>query len=128
MDVEPKHFHYDLTEGDAGRVWIHCETVYKGFVRPEDVSSEILKYLLGLVQKQYPEEPIDRCVISVPAYFDDIQREATIAAGPAPRKTHFHHAFRIVQWIGESETHSRARCFGSGLRIGSESRPNRLCV
>jgi len=43
------------------------------------VANEVVKELLRSVRKEVGEE-IRRCVISVPAYFDEIQREMTAAA------------------------------------------------
>ena len=47
---------------------------------PEQVSSEILKHLKQLAEKALDEE-VSRAVITVPAYFNDAQRQATIEAG-----------------------------------------------
>ena len=47
---------------------------------PEQVSSEILKHLKQLAEESLGEE-VSRAVITVPAYFNDAQRQATIQAG-----------------------------------------------
>ncbi|MBF0523633.1 MAG: Hsp70 family protein [Deltaproteobacteria bacterium] len=47
---------------------------------PESVSSEILKYLKG-VAESYLGYEVTGAVITVPAYFNDLQREATMRAG-----------------------------------------------
>ena len=47
---------------------------------PEQVSSEILKHLKQVAEKALGEE-VSRAVITVPAYFNDAQRQATIEAG-----------------------------------------------
>jgi molecular chaperone DnaK len=47
---------------------------------PEEVSSCILKYLAERASEQLGER-IEKVVITVPAYFDDAQRRATIRAG-----------------------------------------------
>lgn len=47
---------------------------------PEDLSSEILKYL-KICAEEVLGEAIHRAVITVPAYFDDEQRKATVKAG-----------------------------------------------
>ncbi len=47
---------------------------------PEQISSFILIYLKECAE-QYIGEPIDRAVITVPAYFTDEQRRATVEAG-----------------------------------------------
>ena len=47
---------------------------------PEEISAQILSYVRRFAGK-YLEEDICRAVISVPAYFDEIQRQATVEAG-----------------------------------------------
>jgi molecular chaperone DnaK len=49
---------------------------------PVEISSKILAYVREYASK-YLNEEIDRAVISVPAYFDDIQRRETVDAGKA---------------------------------------------
>ena len=53
----------------AGRTWT-----------PEAISAEILKHLKSIAETAMGE-PITRAVITVPAYFHDAQRQATIEAG-----------------------------------------------
>ncbi len=48
---------------------------------PEEVSSEILKKLKADAEAYYNGEPVTRAVITVPAYFNDAQRNATKKAG-----------------------------------------------
>lgn len=48
--------------------------------RPEDLSALILKTLKSDAEK-FLGETVNRAVISVPAYFNDVQRKATYAAG-----------------------------------------------
>jgi molecular chaperone DnaK len=47
---------------------------------PEDIQAELLKYLARCAG-DYLGEKIDRAVITVPAYFTDVQRRATVRAG-----------------------------------------------
>lgn len=47
---------------------------------PIALSAKLLEYVKTYVS-EYMEEEIERAVISVPAYFDDIQRQATVKAG-----------------------------------------------
>ena len=47
---------------------------------PEEVSSFILKYLLECAERHLGEK-VERAVITVPAYFSDEQRRATVEAG-----------------------------------------------
>jgi molecular chaperone DnaK len=48
--------------------------------RPEEISAMILKALLEQASRQLGE-PLHKAVITVPAYFNDAQRQATIEAG-----------------------------------------------
>ena len=47
---------------------------------PQEVSAMILQYLKGYAE-DYLGEKVDKAVISVPAFFNDAQRQATIDAG-----------------------------------------------
>lgn len=47
---------------------------------PVELSAKLLEYVKSYAS-EYLNEPITRAVISVPAYFDDIQRQATVEAG-----------------------------------------------
>jgi molecular chaperone DnaK len=47
---------------------------------PEEISAEVLKKLKGDAER-YFNEPVTRAVITVPAYFNDAQRNATKKAG-----------------------------------------------
>jgi len=48
--------------------------------RPEEISAEILRALKAAAEQDLGH-PVTRAVITVPAYFDDAQRRATLAAG-----------------------------------------------
>lgn len=48
--------------------------------KPEEIASFIVKYLIGYA-KEYLGKSIENAVISVPAYFSDEQRRATVKAG-----------------------------------------------
>lgn len=50
------------------------------FFSPVELSSMLLDYVKRYAS-QYLEEAVTRAVISVPAYFDDIQRQAVVEAG-----------------------------------------------
>lgn len=49
------------------------------YVKPEEISSKILSTLIKTVEEA-TQERVTRAVIGVPAYFNDIQREATLKA------------------------------------------------
>lgn len=51
-----------------------------GQLLPEEVSAHVLAKLLEAAE-EFGGEAISKAVISVPAYFDEEQREATITAG-----------------------------------------------
>jgi molecular chaperone DnaK len=68
---------YTIVEGPHGDVRIRIrETVYS----VPEVSAFILQEM-KLIGEQYLGEPIERAVITVPAYFNDNQRQATKDAG-----------------------------------------------
>ncbi len=48
---------------------------------PEEVSAEVLKKLKADAEAYFDGEPVTRAVITVPAYFNDAQRNATKKAG-----------------------------------------------
>ena len=72
----------DCTIPSIKRMMGKDTTVYFGDreMRPEEVASFILKYLVQNAGKIIDEE-IEEVVITVPAYFNDAQRRATIRAG-----------------------------------------------
>ena len=47
---------------------------------PQEISAMILQYLKGYAE-EYLGEQVDKAVITVPAYFNDAQRQATKDAG-----------------------------------------------
>ncbi|MFI3256103.1 MAG: Fe-S protein assembly chaperone HscA [Psittacicella sp.] len=49
----------------------------QGLKTAEEISSEILKHLYSLAKKRLGTNKIDGAVITVPAYFDDMQRQST---------------------------------------------------
>ncbi len=68
---------YKLVEADNGDVWVEVEgKVYA----PPEISALILRYLKECAE-EYLGEEVDQAVITVPAYFDDAQRQATKDAG-----------------------------------------------
>ncbi len=57
-----------------------CVRIGQRLVRPEEVSAEILRHLKGIAEFRLAR-PVTRAVITVPAYFNDAQRNATLRAG-----------------------------------------------
>jgi molecular chaperone DnaK len=48
---------------------------------PEEISSEVLKRLIQCASEYYGGSPVTNAIITVPAYFDQYQRDATLRAG-----------------------------------------------
>jgi len=68
---------YTVVVGDCGRLFVE----YNDHVwSPEEISAEILKKLKSIAEKKL-QTPITKAVITVPAYFDDTQRQSTRASG-----------------------------------------------
>jgi molecular chaperone DnaK len=81
ISAEERAVSYSLSGAGAGPITIPIST--KGGVRqftPEEISAEVLRKLKRDAEAYFSEE-ISRAVITVPAYFNDAQRNATIRAG-----------------------------------------------
>jgi molecular chaperone DnaK len=74
---ERKTVAYQVVKGKDGRASVEIEG--KDFT-PEEVSAMILQKLKADAEK-YLGEPITQAVITIPAYFNDMQRQATKDAG-----------------------------------------------
>nr|QUE29983.1 DnaK [Erythrocladia irregularis] len=70
---------YSITTGNAGNIKIACPSLEKEFA-PEEISAQVLRKLAGDASK-YLGESVNQAVITVPAYFNDSQRQATKNAG-----------------------------------------------
>lgn len=60
---------------------VACPHVDPGYLYPEEVSACIVQQLLEDAAQHTNVPAITKAVITVPAYFGDEQRDATIAAG-----------------------------------------------
>ncbi|KAL0227601.1 hypothetical protein RCL1_003745 [Eukaryota sp. TZLM3-RCL] len=63
-----------------GEAWVQTADGKHGPFSPSDVASHVLKYVKQ-VAEQYTGSPVQKAIITVPAYFNDAQRQATISAG-----------------------------------------------
>nr|YP_010330176.1 heat shock protein 70 chaperone [Porphyridium aerugineum]UNJ17892.1 heat shock protein 70 chaperone [Porphyridium aerugineum] len=76
---ELKQVPYKVINDSNGNIKIHCPALNKDFV-PEEISAQVLRKLVEDASK-YLGETISQAVITVPAYFNDSQRQATKNAG-----------------------------------------------
>ncbi len=79
LTPESKRVPYTVRKGEIGEINIVCPRVKKNFA-PEEVSAMILRKLADDASK-YLGEQVTGTVITVPAYFNDAQRQATRDAG-----------------------------------------------
>jgi molecular chaperone DnaK len=68
---------YHVTQGRAGEVLIKIDD---RLCRPEEISAMVLQHL-KLIAEEHLGEPVTDAVVTVPAYFNDAQRQATKDAG-----------------------------------------------
>lgn len=74
---EAKQMPYEVKEGKEGRAVI---TIDGKEMLPQEVSAKVLQKLKADAEK-FLGAPVTKAVITVPAYFDDSQRQATKEAG-----------------------------------------------
>ncbi len=78
-DVERKMVSYEVVKGPANDVRVKIPATGKEYA-PQEISAMILGKLKRDAEA-YLGEPVDKAVITVPAYFNDSQRQATKDAG-----------------------------------------------
>jgi len=79
IQVNKKDFSYEIINDENGNIKIKCPILNKDFT-PEEISAQVLRKLTNDASK-YIGEKITQAVITVPAYFNDSQRQATKDAG-----------------------------------------------
>ena len=79
VSTELTEVSYKVTRDGSGNVKLNCPASGKQFA-PEEVSAEVLRKLADDASK-YLGEKVTQAVITVPAYFNDSQRQATKDAG-----------------------------------------------
>ena len=76
---ESKELPYKVIEDQNKNLKINCSSLNKDF-SPEEISAQVLRKLINDATTYLGQE-ITQAVITVPAYFNDSQRQATIDAG-----------------------------------------------
>jgi molecular chaperone DnaK len=79
LNPESRRVPYTIRKDDMGGIQIKCPRLQRDFA-PEEVSAMILRKLAEEANR-YLGEPVTGAVITVPAYFNDSQRQATRDAG-----------------------------------------------
>ena len=79
VSEESKELPYKVIRDDNGNIKIKCSSLNKDF-SPEEVSAQIIRKLITDA-KEYLSQEVTKAVITVPAYFNDSQRQATVDAG-----------------------------------------------
>ncbi len=79
LQPESKRVAYTVTADESENIKLRCPRMKKEYA-PEEVSAMILRKLAEEAQRYLGEE-VTGAVITVPAYFNDSQRQATIDAG-----------------------------------------------
>jgi molecular chaperone DnaK len=79
ISVEAKQLPYKITKDSNDNVKIKCPALGKEF-SPEEISAQVLRKLINDAS-DYLKQDVKQAVITVPAYFNDSQRQATMDAG-----------------------------------------------
>ena len=79
ISAASKELPYKVVEDGSGNIKVKCSSLNKDF-SPEEISAQVLRKLVNDASK-YLGQDVTQAVITVPAYFNDSQRQATIDAG-----------------------------------------------
>jgi molecular chaperone DnaK len=79
ISAEAKQLPYKVTKDSNDNIKIKCPALTKEF-SPEETSAQVLRKLINDA-KTYLSQDVTQAVITVPAYFNDSQRQATMDAG-----------------------------------------------
>ena len=79
ISSETSRISYSVFKDDSGNIKIKSPAVNKNF-SPEEISASILKKLVNDASS-YLKENVSQAIVTVPAYFNDSQRQATKDAG-----------------------------------------------
>ncbi|MCU0541668.1 MAG: molecular chaperone DnaK [Oscillatoriaceae cyanobacterium Prado104] len=79
VKVERDQVCFQAIDSRDNLIKLNCPVIRKEF-SPEEISAQILSKLVEDASK-YIGEPVTQAVITVPAYFNELQRQSTIAAG-----------------------------------------------
>merc|ERR1712157_506024 len=77
--AEARQLTYTITSDSNDNIKIKCPALGKEF-SPEEVSAQVLRKLINDAS-EYLKQDVKQAVITVPAYFNDSQRQATMDAG-----------------------------------------------
>ena len=79
LSAETKRVPYTVRRDDLGNIKLRSPRLEKDFA-PEEISAMVIRKLIDEASR-YLGEPVTGAVITVPAYFNDSQRQATKDAG-----------------------------------------------
>ena len=79
ISEDSKKLPYQVTQDLNDNIKIKCPALNKDF-SPEELSAQVLRKLINDA-KNYLGQEVTQAVITVPAYFNDSQRQATMDAG-----------------------------------------------
>ena len=79
ISADAKQLPYKITKDSNENIKIECPVLKKEF-SPEEISAQVLRKLI-IDARDYLNQEVNQAVITVPAYFNDSQRQATMDAG-----------------------------------------------